>query len=141
MKTAAQQQPAGPIWYDPAFYPDSQAGYVYIIKIDNGPYIGGARRVRIGGHYERGADGKRRLVGGEVQERPQVVYAYIGWSPNPWKRYDQHTVGRGARILAYLASIGVAMELIAVAPGDRSMEAKLKHRHNGRALLASIFGR
>ena len=135
----AQQQPAAPVWYDPAFYPDSPEGYVYIIKIENGPYIGGARRVRVGGHYEV-IDGKRRLVGGEVQERPQMVYVYVGWSPTPWKRYDQHTAGRGAYITRYLASIDLPMSLVAVAPGGRDLEARLKRWHNGRALLASILG-
>jgi hypothetical protein len=130
----ASSSAQGPIWYDAQFYPDSQAGYVYIIRLDR-PYIAGVKRVRIGGHYERGADGKRRLVGGEIQERPQMVYAYLGWSPHPWKRYDQHMRGRGARILAYLAEIGVSMTLAAVAPGGRDLEARLKKRHNNRALL------
>lgn len=121
------------VWYDAQFYPDSPVGYVYVIRLDT-PYIGGARRVRIGGHFEM-IDGKRRLVGGEWQERPQMVYAYVGWSPDPWRRYDQHMAGRGARLLAYLASIGVAMSLVAVAPGGRDLEARLKRRHNGRALL------
>lgn len=120
-------------WYDPQFFPDSAEGYVYIIRLDT-PYIGGMKKVRVGGHYEV-VDGKRRLVGGELKEIPQMVYAYSGWSPNPWKRYDAHMAGRGCRLLAYLASIGMTTTLVAVAPGGRDEEAKLKRLHNNRALL------
>lgn len=120
------------VWYDPQFYPDSPEGYCYLIKLDT-PYCQGLRCVRVGGHYQR-IDGKRRLVGGHLECRPQYVLVYVGWSPDPWKRYDQHLAGRGARLLAYLARIGWPMRLFAVTPGGRDLEAKLKARHNNTLL-------
>lgn len=125
-----------PIWYDAQFYPASTSGYVYIVRLGT-PYKGGVKRVRVGGHYQI-IDGKRRLVGGTYQERPQMVYVYVGWSPDPWKRFDQHMRGRGARILAYLAAIGVPMSLEVVTPGGRDLEAEFKRKHNGLALLRSV---
>lgn len=124
-------------WYDASFYPDSAAGYCYIIRLLR-PYLAGVKMVREGGIVVTDFSGKRRYVGGWLTMRPVVVHVYVGWTPAPWQRYDQHMNGQGSRLLAHLSAIGWPMRLEVVTPGGRDLEARLKRLHNGAAILRAI---
>lgn len=123
-----RQRRAPIIWHEPGAAPASEVGHLYIVHLLE-PYVKGARLARIGGKVEGG-----RLVGGEIAERPQAVYNYIGWAQDYEARYREHMNGQGSRLLAYLASIGWPMRLAWVAPGDLTLEARLKHMHNNRLI-------
>jgi hypothetical protein len=45
-------------------------------------------------------------------------------------RVAAHQAGQGARLLAVVSAAGIGVDLVRTWPGDRSVERRLKRRHN-----------
>ena len=59
---------------------------------------------------------------------------YIGWAYHLSSRMQQHLSGRGARLTQVAKERGIGFTLVAVWPGDRSYERKLKNQKRGPKL-------
>ncbi len=59
---------------------------------------------------------------------------YVGSCTNIGRRLCAHRMGHGARITQVCLERGITWELVALLPGGRVMERKLKARHNGPRL-------
>lgn len=55
---------------------------------------------------------------------------YLGWSANIEARIGQHRAGQGAKLLAEVKHLGLSFEVVAVWPGTRNDERRLKRRHH-----------
>jgi predicted GIY-YIG superfamily endonuclease len=79
-------------------------------------------------------------------ERPGVVYLihfdrpyhharhYMGWTADLENRLDAHAGGNGARLMQVVAEAGIGWRLARTWRGDRTLERRLKRRHNGPRL-------
>lgn len=55
---------------------------------------------------------------------------YLGWASNVDTRIAQHKAGNGARITAELKRLGMTFEVVAIWPGTRNDERRMKRRHH-----------
>jgi len=74
-------------------------------------------------------------------ERPYVhARHYLGWTGgNLEVRLDAHAAGNGARLLAVVASAGIAWNLARVWPGTRARERQIK-RQGGLSRCCPLCG-
>lgn len=77
-----------------------------------------------------------RAIGTENQS----ATTYIGYADDgDWaRRLNEHRTGRGAKMLAYAASIGIAFRVVCVATGTRKLERGLKNQGSCARTLAKI---
>ena len=64
---------------------------------------------------------------------------YTGWTTNLAGRLAEHAAGRGAHLLAVIASQGIGWRLARTWPGTRSLERALK-RQGGASRRCPICG-
>lgn len=78
----------------------------------------------------------KRPLGNPNNKRGQAQY-YIGYCDDDRLegRLDEHAAGRGARITAAAAAMGIGFDLVLTIPGDRSVERKLKSYKNTPKLV------
>jgi predicted GIY-YIG superfamily endonuclease len=68
-------------------------------------------------------------------DRPyQHAAHYTGWTTDLEVRLAQHRAGDGARLMAVIRQAGIGFELVRTWRGDRTLERRLKKRHNARRL-------
>ncbi len=73
-------------------------------------------------------------------DRPYVHAGhYTGWTTDLSARLAEHAAGRGARLLAVIASFGIGWQLARTWPGTRSLERALK-RQGGASRRCPICG-
>ena len=63
---------------------------------------------------------------------------YIGFATDLDRRMEEHRAGRGARLMAVIASAGIGFVVARTWPGDRKLERRLKNYHGPR--LCPICG-
>lgn len=64
---------------------------------------------------------------------------YTGWTADLLRRLDEHTHGRGARLLTVITEAGIGFTLARTWPGSRSRERALK-RQGGAARRCPLCG-
>lgn len=65
---------------------------------------------------------------------------YVGWTADVKARTDQHRAGQGAKLLAEVKRLGLSFEVVAVWPGTRNDERRLKRRHHHGRYCAQCSG-
>jgi predicted GIY-YIG superfamily endonuclease len=65
---------------------------------------------------------------------------YIGYAHDgDWqRRLGEHRSGKGSKMLAYAASVGINFDVVAVTHGDRKLERGLKNQGHGAKMIARI---
>lgn len=63
---------------------------------------------------------------------------YIGSALDVTARFKEHQTGQGAAITRACVERGISFKVVAVIPGDRRLERKLKNRKNTRRLVDQI---
>ena len=64
---------------------------------------------------------------------------YTGWTHDLATRLAEHAAGRGARLLAVIASAGIGWQLARTWPGSRAVERALK-RQGGASRRCPLCG-
>jgi predicted GIY-YIG superfamily endonuclease len=54
---------------------------------------------------------------------------YVGWASDLDGRLEHHRKGTGARLMAVIAAAGIGFVLARTWPGDRTLERRIKNRH------------
>lgn len=66
---------------------------------------------------------------------------YIGWAQRLESRLAHHQAGTGARLTAVAVARGITWEVARTWEGDRTLERRLKRRHEGPRLCPLCPGR
>lgn len=76
-------------------------------------------------------------VGNDVHS----AQTYIGYANDgDWeRRLKEHRQGKGSKMLAYAASVGIEFRVIMTMPGDRKLERGLKNQGHGKQLFARLL--
>ena len=63
---------------------------------------------------------------------------YLGWTEDLDRRLAEHRAGRGSPLVAAAVAAGIAFQLAATWPGNRTEERRLHRYKNSRARLCPI---
>lgn len=67
---------------------------------------------------------------------------YLGYSPHPEARVQQHLAGQGSPLVRAVVAAGISVRAWVIhRRGGRTLERQLKLQHNGRRFCPSCSGR
>ena len=81
------------------------------------------------------------LDGGLPMDARRTAQHYIGWARNVSARLAHHRAGSGANFLRVAGERGIAFDVVRTWPGDRTLERRIKRRHEAPRLCPTCRGR